>query len=186
MNDDVSIKSKRGEEVFQVLQSVITQSVDQEKGGEHLYLLEYDYAKDLLVNNKDPDEVVSDIKSLCCVLEDKLQGEEFYVLVSTVLEADMVKAYANIEFGSLLKLDHSGAILADLLDEEKDAFSVVDENEIDDLNLDELFDKSKNTGEYVDPTDALVAASKKEGAEAYGRKDVLKKFAEEKSKNQAS
>ena len=112
----------------------------------------------------------------------ELIGEEVYVLVATVLEADMIKAYANIEFGSILKLNDDGSVISSLLDEEKNAFSIVDESELESLNLEGL-SISTPSGEYVDPAEALVQASKESGCDSYNRKDVLEKFAEEKEEN---
>jgi hypothetical protein len=182
MDQKVLIKNKTDKTVFELTTETISTGKQAEKGGEHLYLLEYDYAKDLLVNNKDPDEVIKDLRTLTSVIVSEVIGEEVYVLAATVLEADMIKAYANIEFGSILKLNDDGSVISSLLDEEKDAFSIVDESELNDLHLEEL-SISTPAGEYVDPAEALVQASKQSGCDSYNRKDVLEKFAEEKKEN---
>ena len=176
MNESVSINNKAGETVFNVAVQEMEKATLQEKGGDNFYLLEYDYAKDLLVKNRDPETVMESLHGLCYLVDNDLKGEEFYLLVSTVLEADMIEASADVEFGTILQIAQNGELIADLSVAEKKSFSVVDDSELADLNIEMPTAK----GEYVDPAAALVQTFKKEGYESYERKDVLKKYEEEK------
>ena len=184
MSEKISIKNKAGDIIFLLTATEMKEAPQQNKAGEHFYLLEYDYAKDLLVKNKDPENVSSELQGLAFIIGSELKGEEFYIFVSTVLEPDMIEAYADIEFGSILKIDQQGTLIGDLLQKEKEIFSAVDESELADLEIDMPISEANSKGEYVDPAEALVKTFKKEGYESYERKDVLEKYAEEKKEKE--
>ena len=184
MKEKICLKNRNNEVIFEITKADLNASISGNKGGDHVYLLEYDYAKDFLIINRDADETIEKLKSYFNVIYKKQTSEEIYVLVTSVLEADMVVANVQIEHGSILEFDQNGNLVSDLLHSEKEEFSVVDEDELAELNLEALTLSSKDKP-YVDPAEALVKASKKAGIKGYDRKDVLEKFAEERKQELA-
>ncbi|MCH2208419.1 MAG: hypothetical protein MK132_21470 [Lentisphaerales bacterium] len=184
MKENLEFKNKNGELIFELEKSALTKVTSEYKGGEHIYLLEYDYVKDFLIINRDVGETLEKLKDYFHIIGEIRQTEKIYVLTSTVLEADMVTMNVEIEYGAILEFDLNGKFIADVLNQEKEDFSAVNADELAELDLESLEVSSKDKP-YIDPAEALVQASKEAGARGYERKDVLKKFAEEKEQKRA-
>lgn len=184
MKEKIRLKNKRNEVIFEITEADLNTSISGNKGGDHIYLLEYDYARDFLIINRDADETIEKLKDYFNIIDKKQTSEEIYVLATSVLGADMVVTNVQIEHGSILEFDQNGDLISDLLHSEKEEFSAVDADELAELNLEELSLSSDNKP-YVDPAAALVQASEQAGIKGYNRKDVLDKFAEEQKQEPA-
>ena len=138
MKEKICLKNRKNEVIFEITDADLNESISGNKGGDHIYLLEYDYAKDFLIINRDADETIEKLKDYFNIIARKQTSEEIYVLVTSVFEADMVVANVQIEHGSILEFDQNGDLISDLLHSEKEEFSAVDEDELAALNLEGL------------------------------------------------
>jgi two-component system, chemotaxis family, sensor kinase CheA len=145
----VEIFSKENELIFLVNNSDLLDCENKLKGGPNLYLLTYDLLKDVEEKGKQPQIVIEELVQLCYIVESKVDFEHvpdlenfvkvslpFYVLVSTVLEPDMVFEFFDIEHGSITTFDDERRPVKEISPDKPTSSSAagsVSGNELDDL-----------------------------------------------------
>jgi len=109
--NQVEIKSPDGRVVFTVSSFDLTNAAEDEKGGPNIYLLEYDLIKDIERNGKTPWGVISELLQMTSIIDSKLdfdtvgtldqecasQSIPFYVLISTVMERDIILTLLDLK-----------------------------------------------------------------------------------------
>lgn len=169
-DEEVLITNSKGELIFSVKQSDLKDSENEFKGGPNLYLLTYDLLNDIERKDKTPQEVIKELVQLCYIVESKVDYElvpdlenfeemslPFYILVSTVLESDMIFDFFDLEHGSISILNGDGSVVSEVRD---DGTSGSNGN---DISLDELGDLDA----------ALAAASTELGSKSKEVKDPV-------------
>ncbi|MCH2205224.1 MAG: chemotaxis protein CheA [Lentisphaerales bacterium] len=128
---DVKFKTNDGTLVFTAQNKDLMDCENHLKGGPNLYLLTYDLLKDVEAKGKTPQDVINELVQLCYIVDSKVDFEHvpdlenfdkvalpFYVLVSTVLEADMVFEFFDLEHGSICIYDQDGKIVGSMVEED--------------------------------------------------------------------
>jgi two-component system, chemotaxis family, sensor kinase CheA len=167
----VKINDCEGNEIFEVKKSDLLDSEDQFKGGPNLYLLKYDLLKDIEAKGKTPQGVIKELIQLCYIVESKIDLSKtpnledfqkvsipFYVLVSTVLETDMVFDFFELDNGSIALLDGDGQVINQVNGAPAapaPEVSKVAEEELDDLAV-LLAQFDTDDKPKVDPVDELL------------------------------
>ena len=91
----VPVQTAEGITVFEATVQKLQESANSLKGGENLFLLRYE-----LQDEKEIEEKLSSLKDFCDIIESKMEGGEtfsFYVLVSTVVEADLAGSFFELD-----------------------------------------------------------------------------------------
>ena len=95
LNTSIAIKNKAEEVIFETTHQILEESSNSLKGGENFFLLRYD-----LNNESEKEEKLNSLKDFCDIIENKMEGGEtfsFYVLVSTVVEADLAGSFFELD-----------------------------------------------------------------------------------------
>ena len=95
LSKPVIIETVEGLKVFEISGQTLKESSRSIKGGDNLFLLKYE-----LQNEADRDQRLNSLKDFCDIIESKMEGGEtfsFYVLVSTVVEADLADSFFELD-----------------------------------------------------------------------------------------
>ena len=124
LEETVAIHNKAGVKIFDVQAYDIQDRFSSEKGGEHLYLLEYDLLNDIERKGKKPYDVITELLQLTHFIESRVAFEvvggledfsnstvPFYALVSTVLEPEMMYSFLELDEEKVIPLDDEGKIV---------------------------------------------------------------------------
>ena len=124
LEEVVSISNRAGIKIFDVKAYDIQDRFSSDKGGEHLYLLEYDLLNDIERKGKRPYDVITELLQLTHFLESRVAFEAvggldefsnntipFYALVSTVLEPEMMYSFLELDEGKVISLNDQGKIV---------------------------------------------------------------------------
>lgn len=124
LEETVPIHNKAGIKIFDVTAYDIQARFSTEKGGEHLYLLEYDLLNDVERKGKKPYDVITELLQLTHFVESRVAFEAvggledfsnstvpFYALVSTVLEPEMMHSFLELDPEKIIALDENGKIV---------------------------------------------------------------------------
>ena len=106
----VSIKSPDGKPLFDISELTLQSALRENRGGNYIYLLSYDFITDIEARGKSAPQVISELQELTFLIETRLDVasvgtlEEdatslnlpFYVLLATVMEKDLIGHFLEL------------------------------------------------------------------------------------------
>jgi len=122
----IEICSKNGDIIFTVNKYEFDYAKDKDKGGNQVYLLEYDLIADIEQKGKTPWDVISELMQLTTFIDSKIAPTEvgdltsidnfsfkipFYVLVSTVIETDLIYDFLDLTEKQIHIISDKGVVV---------------------------------------------------------------------------
>jgi two-component system, chemotaxis family, sensor kinase CheA len=111
IEEKIDIHSSSGEVIFQVTAFDFIESAKAEKGGEFVFLIEYDMIDDIERKGKNPLGVIVELQQLAAFIDSKIDFSAvgtlcdfsasptipFYALVSTIIDPEVMLAFLEID-----------------------------------------------------------------------------------------
>ena len=156
----VTFQNKAGEVIFELDKTKLAASENMDKGGSNLYLLEFDFEKDIEKAGKTLQDTISELELICYLVDKTLEYDNtadlkdfkpesnaFYILVSTVLEQDMALEFMGIDEKRISCFDIEGKPLEE---EGESAADLLGLSELDALS-EELSKAEKSIDKSISP-----------------------------------
>ncbi len=125
-NQEVLIKFPDGRAVFTVSRYDFDRAKKADKGGNQIYLIHYDLIKDIERKGKTPWDVIHELMQLAVFIDSKVDVDgmgdlsaegpvtnsiPFYVLISTVIETDLIYDFLGLDRSRISLIDDNGNIV---------------------------------------------------------------------------
>jgi two-component system chemotaxis sensor kinase CheA len=111
------VKGSNGETIFTTTQQDVEAACKQEKGGQHVYLFEYDLLSDIEDKGKAPWDVISELLQLTSFIDSKVDfaaasesSIPFYILLTTVIETDLVYDIFDLDESKIHLITDTGKL----------------------------------------------------------------------------
>jgi len=124
-SETVDIKLSNGRVIFTVNKYDFERARKAEKGGNQIYLVQYDLVRDIERSGKTPWNVIAELLQLSVFIDSKVDIEgvgdlaedtqqyniPFYALIATVIETDLIYDFLGLDRTKVLLIGDDGAVL---------------------------------------------------------------------------
>jgi two-component system chemotaxis sensor kinase CheA len=125
VKETVDIKLPDGRILFSINKYEFERAKKEEKGGNQVYLIEYDLIKDIERKNKTPWDIIAELLQLSVFIDSKLDIESagelspeapesfslpFYALIATIIETDLIYDFLGLDESKVHLISDRGEI----------------------------------------------------------------------------